>query len=130
MIIADLFVYTVYNFLTRKFGRNNDDAKFSSILLLSAFVSFLIIDIIISLGIVYNNILSQIFHKGEVLSYIIIGVIVAIFFCIKYYKYTNMKEIEERLATINTCNLKIMKIIVVLFVFIILICFFILCYVK
>lgn len=130
MIIADLFIYIVYSFLTKKFGRNEEDAKFSSILLLSAFLSFLIIDTIISLGMIYDNRISKLFHKGEVLSYVIIGTGVAIFFCIKYYKCTNMKDIEKRLAPIKDVNLKAIKIITILFFLVIPIWFFILCYVK
>lgn len=96
MIIIDLFVFTVYNFLTKRFHRNKDDAKFSTILLLSAFISFLLINSIISIGIIHENKISQTFHRGEAFSYIIIGMIVACVFCVKYYKYISMKEIEKK----------------------------------
>lgn len=130
MILLDLFVYTLFSFLTKKLNRNKEDAKFSAILLLSSYLSFFIINIIISLGKFYNNEFTQIFHEGKSLSYIIISVLAATVFCIRYYRILNFNDITERLTIIQANNLKIMKIIITLFMFIIPIWFLILCYTK
>ena len=129
MIIADLFMYTVYNFLTKRLHRDKEIAGDSAILYLSAVISFLIIDIITSSGIIYENRISRIFHRGGVLSYLIIFGFTAIFFYIRY-KYISIQSIEERLSSIKTNKLKILKIITIFLVVITIAWFFILCYIN
>lgn len=125
MILIDLFVYTVYNFLTKRLHRNEDDAKFSTVLLLSAFISFFIIDSIHLLGIFKNNRISTIFIEGEALSNLIIMVPIAILVYIRYYKCVSIEKIEDRLSVIQTMHILIMKTIIMLLAISIPICFYI-----
>jgi hypothetical protein len=130
MKIIDVFFYLIYNFQTKRLGRNIEDAKYSSVLLLSAFISFFIIDIIILLGVVEDNKLSQFFHKGETFSFIVIGISMAILLCIRYYKCIDIHNIEYQIRLITASRLKVMKIIVVFIVFFTPILFLILCFIH
>jgi H+/Cl- antiporter ClcA len=125
MIIADLFFYIIYNFLTKRFHRNEDDAKFSTTLLLSAFISFFIIDLILLLGIIHNNKISRIFLDWDIILSVFIAIVIAIIFYLRYYKYKSIKNIKKKLDSTNKINLTVMRIVIVLFVFIIPVFFYI-----
>ena len=113
--------------------RDNGDAKFSSILALSAFTSFLIIDIIIISGIIYNNRVFFIFDKYVKeggLSIWIIMILTAILFYIRYYKFVSLENIEEKLDD-KTIDLTTKNIIITLSIYFFpFVCFVILCCVK
>lgn len=130
MKIIDLFFYSIYNFLTKRLGRNKEDAKYSSVLLTSAFLSFFIIDAIILLGIIKENKFSQLFHRGEVFSFITIGIFVAVFLLIRYYKYINIQHIEHKISMMTIPDLKVMKIVIIFFLFLIPTFFLILSYIH
>lgn len=114
--------------------RDKGVAKFRSILALSASISFLIIDIIIILGIIHDNRLTQIFNKfvkdGGISIWIIMIFTATIFF-IRYYKFVDLEDIEGKwdneIANLTTKK----KIIITLSIYIFpIICFVILCCVK
>lgn len=131
MKLVDLFYYMICS-LQMKY-RDNGDAKFSSILALSAFTSFLIIDIIIISGIIYNNRVFFIFDKYVKeggLSIWIIMILTAILFYIRYYKFVSLENIEEKLDD-KTIDLTTKNIIITLSIYFFpFVCFVILCCVK
>jgi len=123
IIMIDLFLFYIYTFLTDTFRKNKEDAKFSSILVFSLIISFLVIDIILFLGLVYDNKLSQAFIEGGAISNIIIMIIIAIIFIIRYYRCINIEDIKIRALQVG--NATIMKILLVLFIITIPICYFV-----
>lgn len=124
MILADFSIYIIYSFLTKKLGRNVSDAKFSSVLLLSAYISFFIIDSILLIDKIHTNKISQVFLRGGAMSNIIIMIPIDVIFSIRYYKCIRMEDIEKRIATIKPEYLKVMKTVLILFVIIIPMCYF------
>lgn len=132
MKLVDLSYYIICS-LQMKY-RDKGVAKFRSILALSASISFLIIDIIIILGIIHDNRLTQIFNKfvkdGGISIWIIMIFTATIFF-IRYYKFVDLEDIEGKwdneIANLTTKK----KIIITLSIYIFpIICFVILCCVK
>jgi hypothetical protein len=131
MKLVDLFYYMMYSLQTKY--RNKGDAKYSSVLALSASLSFFIMDTIIILGIIYDNRITQIFDKfvkeGGISIWIIM-ILTAIILFIRYYKYVSVEDIEKK-WTVKITKLTMTKIITTLLVYIFpIICFMILCYVK
>lgn len=113
--------------LTKYFRKNETDAKFSSVLLLSAFLSFFIIDIILFLGLIYkDNTFSRLYIEGEATSNIIVMVLSLILIYIRYYKFITPEKIEGRIINLktNNCLFILIKLIFIASIIAIPICYF------
>ena len=108
---------SVYTFLTRRFNREESDAKFSAYLLTSAYLGFFLIGSICLLGIIKENELSLFLIGGGRLSVFILWVIPCIPLALRYYKYMDLSKIKSKFSMYSKLNKMLLKYTILFLLF-------------
>ena len=98
MLLFDIFFYTIYRFLKRV-GRSKENAKFSALSFLVIYISFLIITLFFAYGLINDNDFSRSLSESEssyMIIYVIVIVLVYIVLWPRYYRHTDVENIERK----------------------------------
>ena len=117
MEIIDAFIYKICNFLVEKFNKDKSDAKFSAYLYLILYSTFFFLGLTGLIGLIEDNSVSQFFlHSGH-LAVFITGIVFAILYGFRYYKFISMDSIEEKYLNSTYNRQRILRFAVYLLIF-------------
>ena len=100
----DMFYYLIYSFLNNKLKRGRDNAKFSSLSILSTYLGFLIVVILSIIGLIVDNPISQWTVSSVNNSFFVsmfIVIISLIFFGHRYYKVLDIEDIKKKIDNMS-----------------------------
>jgi len=103
MKYIDLFFYTSYLFL-RKFGRSEDNAKWSAMLHVSTLFTFFLLICLFILEMIFKNSILDVFKNY--IAWFILDALVLIIFYLRFYKTDKAYDIEQYYLSLS---LKIQK---------------------
>lgn len=113
MKFLDYFFYLTYLFFNRKMGRNEEDAKWSSLLHTTVFSTFTIDTIIYCIGLIVRCKVIELYSSLDFYALLILAFFIFIFFYIRFYKYYNVLKLENQYNNISDKNKKAIQISVI-----------------
>jgi hypothetical protein len=112
MMIFDFFFYIVYRFLNKRLKRGEEDAKHSALSILVVYIPFSIDIIFYIIGLLHNNEISWIFIEYDFPTSVIIASISYIIFRIRYYRFYDIEDIEQKITLLSDIQCKTYKYLV------------------
>lgn len=109
MLFIDLFAYTIYKFSHLKLGRAKDDAKLSTLAIMTVYIAFFMLMLSCLIGLIYDNKISQLILDMDVSFVFIIGSIALMIFGIRYYKCYNIEQVKDEIKRLSNTRYKIYK---------------------
>lgn len=100
MILADLFVYKIYQFLI-KLGRNKSDAKFTVVCIISLYSTFFLLGLISIIGIIIQNSISRHCIEMDFGFIFITSIIFLIIWSTRYYRFVKIEDIINQTIKIG-----------------------------
>lgn len=119
MRLIDYYYFVTSKFLVNKLGRSEEDAKRSTLMFTTLYLTFLIDLIIYAVGLFKKFDFIELYSSLDFLGFVIVSVVVFLPLYIRYYRSNVLDNVKCIYDDMSDLNKKMMDIFIIIFMIVV-----------